>query len=144
MPMTVVATRNVAPRVRGFLASVMCEVAPGVYQTRGMDLANMTFVRGRTGWIVGPAMAVEATTGLWLAVVPNALVARPLIIASMVLLGLIWLSTAAVQAPLHRRLARGADAKLLNRLVATNWWRTAAWSGRTKLVLAAFIMNPAT
>ncbi len=28
------------------------EVVPGIYQTRGMDLANMTFVRGRTGWIV--------------------------------------------------------------------------------------------
>ncbi|MBM4344317.1 MAG: type I-E CRISPR-associated endoribonuclease Cas2 [Deltaproteobacteria bacterium] len=31
MPMTVAVTREVAPRVRGFLASVMCEVAPGVY-----------------------------------------------------------------------------------------------------------------
>lgn len=31
MSMTVVATRNVSPRVRGFLASVMLEVAPGVY-----------------------------------------------------------------------------------------------------------------
>lgn len=31
MPMTVVVTRDVAPRFRGFLASVMLEVAPGVY-----------------------------------------------------------------------------------------------------------------
>ncbi len=31
MSITVVATRNVSPRVRGFLASVMLEVAPGVY-----------------------------------------------------------------------------------------------------------------
>lgn len=31
MPMTVVVTRNVSPRVRGFLASVMLELAPGVY-----------------------------------------------------------------------------------------------------------------
>jgi CRISPR-associated protein Cas2 len=29
--MTVVVTRNVAPRFRGFLASVMLEIAPGVY-----------------------------------------------------------------------------------------------------------------
>jgi len=29
--MTVVATRNVSSRVRGFLASVMLELAPGVY-----------------------------------------------------------------------------------------------------------------
>jgi len=31
MPMTVVVTRDVADRFRGFLASVMPEVAPGVY-----------------------------------------------------------------------------------------------------------------
>lgn len=31
MPMTVVVTRNVMPRFRGFLASVMLEIAPGVY-----------------------------------------------------------------------------------------------------------------
>ena len=31
MPMTVVVTRNVEDRYRGFLASVLLEVAPGVY-----------------------------------------------------------------------------------------------------------------
>ncbi len=31
MPMTVVVTRDVADRFRGFLASVMLEIAPGVY-----------------------------------------------------------------------------------------------------------------
>lgn len=31
MPMTVVVTRDVADRYRGFLASIMPEVAPGVY-----------------------------------------------------------------------------------------------------------------
>jgi CRISPR/Cas system-associated endonuclease Cas1 len=31
MSMTVIATRNVEPKVRGFLASVMLEVGPGVY-----------------------------------------------------------------------------------------------------------------
>ena len=31
MPMTVIVTRDVADRYRGFLASVMPEVAPGVY-----------------------------------------------------------------------------------------------------------------
>jgi CRISPR-associated protein Cas2 len=31
MPMTVLVTRDVADRYRGFLASVMPEVAPGVY-----------------------------------------------------------------------------------------------------------------
>lgn len=31
MPMTVVVTRDVEQRYRGFLASVMLEIAPGVY-----------------------------------------------------------------------------------------------------------------
>ena len=31
MSMTVVVTRNVAPRFRGFLASCMLEVVPGIY-----------------------------------------------------------------------------------------------------------------
>ncbi|MGB8224328.1 MAG: MBL fold metallo-hydrolase, partial [Polyangiales bacterium] len=36
------------------------EVMPGFYQVRGFDLANITFVRGKTGWIVfDPLTAAE-------------------------------------------------------------------------------------
>jgi alkyl sulfatase BDS1-like metallo-beta-lactamase superfamily hydrolase len=36
------------------------EVIPGFYQVRGFDLANITFVRGETGWIVfDPLTAAE-------------------------------------------------------------------------------------
>ena len=31
MPMAMVVTRNVEPRYRGFLASIMLEIAPGMY-----------------------------------------------------------------------------------------------------------------
>ena len=37
MPMTVVVTRDVAPRIRGFLASVAVEIAPGVYAAPRMN-----------------------------------------------------------------------------------------------------------
>jgi CRISPR-associated protein Cas2 len=37
MPMTVVVTRDVAPRFRGFLASCMLEIAPGVYTAPRMS-----------------------------------------------------------------------------------------------------------
>jgi CRISPR-associated protein Cas2 len=37
--MTVVITRNVAPRMRGFLASVMLEIAPGVYSSPRLSVA---------------------------------------------------------------------------------------------------------
>ena len=36
MPMTVVVTSDVAPRFRGFLASCMLEIAPGVYTSPRM------------------------------------------------------------------------------------------------------------
>lgn len=39
MPMTVVVTRRVASRFRGFLASCMLEVAPGVYTNPRMSVA---------------------------------------------------------------------------------------------------------
>ena len=45
--MTVVVTRDVAPRFRGFLASCMLEVGPGVYTAPRMNPA----VRGRV-WTV--------------------------------------------------------------------------------------------
>ena len=39
MPMTIVVTRNVSLRMRGFLASCMCEIAPGVYTAPRLNKA---------------------------------------------------------------------------------------------------------
>ena len=46
--------------------SGLFEVIPGIYQVRGLDLANITFVRGKTGWIIfDPLTALEtARAGL--------------------------------------------------------------------------------
>ena len=42
------------------------EVIPGIYQLRGLDLANITFVRGRTGWIVFDVMiTAEVARAAW-------------------------------------------------------------------------------
>jgi hypothetical protein len=35
-----------------------------------------------------------------------------------------------VQIPLHNQLALGFDLSVHRKLVATNWWRTIAWSLR--------------
>ena len=37
MPMTLIVTRDVEPRYRGFLASAMLEIAPGVYAAPAMS-----------------------------------------------------------------------------------------------------------
>jgi alkyl sulfatase BDS1-like metallo-beta-lactamase superfamily hydrolase len=42
------------------------EVVPGIYQVRGLDLANMTFIRGKTGWIVYDVMvSTETARAAW-------------------------------------------------------------------------------
>ena len=42
------------------------EVVPGIYQTRGLDLSNMTFVRGQSGWIVvDPVTTAETARASW-------------------------------------------------------------------------------
>lgn len=37
------------------------EVIPGIYQVRGFDLANISFVKGNTGWIVIDPLSVKET-----------------------------------------------------------------------------------
>ena len=44
MPMTIVVTRNAPDRVRGFLASCMLEIAPGVYTSPRMTKSVRTRV----------------------------------------------------------------------------------------------------
>ena len=42
------------------------EVIPGIYQVRGFDLSNITFVRGKTGWIVfDPLVTAEPARAAW-------------------------------------------------------------------------------
>lgn len=42
------------------------EVVPGIYQVRGFDLSNITFVRGKTGWIVfDPMISAETVRAAW-------------------------------------------------------------------------------
>ena len=48
--------------------------------------------------------------------------------------------TAFVSAPMHGRLEHGPDAKLLDRLIATNWIRTAAWTGRAAVALFMLVV----
>ena len=58
MPMTVIVTVDVAPRFRGFLASCMLEIAPGVYTAPRMTRA----VRDRV-WSVLSGWHVECPKG---------------------------------------------------------------------------------
>ncbi len=54
---------------------------------------------------------------------------------------IVWLSTIGLQVPIHKRLQAGKSIELINRLVATNWIRTAAWSVKAIIVTMAFNRN---
>ena len=42
------------------------EVIPGIYQVRGFDLSDISFVRGKTGWIVfDPLVTAEVVRAAW-------------------------------------------------------------------------------
>jgi hypothetical protein len=90
----------------------------------------------RTGWVVGPPMLVEVAAAT-LALVPGL---RPeffpiwAAVFGEALVGVIWLSTAALQVPLHGRLTQGFDAEAAARLVSSNWVRTVCWSLRAALL----------
>lgn len=55
------------------------EVADGIYQVRGYDLANITFVRGNTGWIVFDAGSTAETAKAALDLVTQQFGARPVV-----------------------------------------------------------------
>ena len=90
--------------------------------------------QARITWVVAPLMVLELVTAVWL------VFDRPLFVPSwaallgVLLVGVIWLSTAFVQVPLHNALSRSFDVAVHDRLVSTNWIRTVAWSLRAGLV----------
>ena len=88
-----------------------------------------------TTWVVAPLMLAELTSAtllLWW---------KPPGIAAVVgwsglgLLAAIWIVTYAVQVPQHAALVVSYESGLQKRLVAGNWFRTAAWTARGMLVL---------
>jgi hypothetical protein len=83
-------------------------------------------------WIVGPLMLAELATAILL-VVGGA--REPWLLVSLPPLLFNWLSTGLVQVPLHNRLATGFNPDAHRRLVATNWWRTLAWTFRGACLL---------
>ena len=55
------------------------EVIPGIYQVRGFDLANITFVKGETGWIVFDPLTAEETARAALELINEHLGERPVV-----------------------------------------------------------------
>jgi hypothetical protein len=100
--------------------------------------------------VVGSAMLLEAAcTGLLLLALGELAargIPRWMPIAGAVLLACIWLSTFALQVPLHGQLAQGFDDSAHQALVRGNWIRTAGWTLRGGLaawMLVLWMQAPA-
>ncbi|MEN8809333.1 MAG: alkyl sulfatase dimerization domain-containing protein [Desulfobacterales bacterium] len=55
------------------------EVIPGIYQVRGYDLANISFIRGKTGWIVFDPLTAKETAKAALDFINEKLGERPVV-----------------------------------------------------------------
>lgn len=94
--------------------------------------------------VVGIPMLLEAAAAVALAY-PGLFTlsqhSRLLSWAGLALLAAIWLSTFALQVPQHDKLAKQSgtiDSAAVDRLVSTNWIRTALWTLR--LPIAAYML----
>jgi hypothetical protein len=90
----------------------------------------------RTGILVVPLMTTELASAVWLATVPGEVEQRLVPLVGLGLLAIIWISTALLQAPMHRRLTKGFDTTVHRSLVRTNWIRTMLWLSRIPVALA--------
>jgi len=90
----------------------------------------------RMGQLVGPLMLLELTGAIaWVWHAPSSSWAW----AAGGLMAIVWVSTGAIQVPLHRKLGGGFSAEIIAKLVITNWIRTWAWTARGVVVLLPII-----
>jgi hypothetical protein len=97
----------------------------------------------RTTWIVAPLMIAEAATAIGLLLFSWGSQYRGVMLLGLLLLVVIWASTAFIQVPCHKKLNKGLDLSAAHRLVRTNWIRTVAWTARGLLaILIARAIQP--
>lgn len=93
----------------------------------------------RITFIVGIAMPLELATAILVYLDGS----WPEWFSLMNILGilLIWGVTAVFSIPCHNRLTKGYDKATVDRLIATNWLRTAIWSMRAAAMFFLVKMN---
>lgn len=88
----------------------------------------------RISWVVVPLFIMEvAACVAWLCLLPDTRTAWH--VSVMACVAMAWTSTFLIQVPLHHRLSRQPETAVILRLIATNWLRTIAWSGKAGLMV---------
>ena len=95
--------------------------------------------RRRISFVVGPLMLLEGICVLAFLFAPPTGLPRWLPWAGAAAEAVAIGTTVFVSAPLHERLNAHFDPVLLDRLIATNWIRTAAWTCRAGLAIAMLV-----
>ena len=85
--------------------------------------------------LVGTVMIIELISSILLVVFPPKNVSLTVPITGVILVFIIWASTAFLQIPHHNALSKAYDLAAHNLLVQTNWIRTIAWSLRGLLLI---------
>jgi hypothetical protein len=67
---------------------------------------------------------------------------RWLAITGLILVLLLWATTALLQVPQHEKLSYGKDEEVIAALVAGNWIRVALWTARIPVVSLLLIRSP--
>jgi hypothetical protein len=87
--------------------------------------------------VVGIPMLIELITAVLLCIAAPEPLRRPMMVAGLILVVVIWTSTAFIQVPTHGRLSAGFNHQAYSMLVVSNWIRTIAWTARGVLVAYA-------
>ena len=93
------------------------------------------FHQRRISWIVVPLMCAELLSSVLLVWWRPSFVPGWCVALGLAAVGVIWISTFALQVPLHARLTKAKDEETICRLVRTNGIRTVAWTARSGVLV---------
>lgn len=97
--------------------------------------AYQTGHMSRITYVVAPVMLAELASGIYLALFSIAEINPNYFRFGLTLVLLNWISTMLIQSPIHGKLVKTYDDKLIKKLVFTNWIRTIFWTFRGALIL---------
>jgi len=98
----------------------------------------------RITYVVMPTMLCELVTGILMVILNISELNRSLQIVNLVSIVLVWVSTALIQVPCHKRLMERFQADIHKRLVLSNWVRTFLWTTRSLLFLTVLVGSPSS
>lgn len=95
------------------------------------------FHQRNISFIVMPLMLIELGTGILL----TFYLPHKIFVINLILNTVIFLSTAFLSVPLHKKLLMTKSSTFIEKLVLTNWIRTFAWTVRSLILLSILIAS---